>query len=212
MYSIYQDGGYYETLDRLSEACGVAEGLLSAVADPTTFIVVDKVGRICASYTNRRIMGTFIKKGWVPAAPGASAGVLEVQDEDEFDATDAVLLLPVESLMSLCDGDAVAEAIGNQHIEWGGPSEVKLVEQVCLFFGIDDMSELTPELVTFVRQAYNPQPLVEEVVELTVRVKVKRAPYATVSQFVENLDYMVASQTPGVVVCQTEISSCSAPL
>ncbi len=45
----------------------------------------------------------------------------------------------------------------------------------------------------------------ETTVELTIRVKVRKAAGADVNEFIENLDYSVVSGTEGVSVIETEM-------
>lgn len=47
----------------------------------------------------------------------------------------------------------------------------------------------------------------EHTIDLVIRVKTLLAPGAVISEFVEDLDYTITSQTPGVSLIETEITS-----
>lgn len=203
-YTINQDGGRYDEIQGLNEAIALAEVLLGGVpaGDESTFTVESEDGYLLASVTNRRIVGSFTKQQW-----GGRKGddAIHIGDED-FDATDNILLMNHEDLVELDDNDDSSDNIGREHIDWSGPCSVNIVDAVCAYFGVSDVRDITPEALDFARQRANPQPASKEVITLSVKLYLRVAPGASVSEFIENLDYSVVSNTAGVTVSNTEIT------
>lgn len=65
--------------------------------------------------------------------------------------------------------------------------------------------DITEGNLAYVKNRMNPQPAVEDVVMLSVWLKVKVNPGANVQEFIENMDYSFVSNSVGVVVLDTEI-------
>jgi hypothetical protein len=203
MYSIYQDRGHHADVADVNEAIELADVLLGGVNDgeKATFSVENKDRHLLASITNRRIIGSFVKQQW-----GGRKGndAIHVGDE-EFDATDAILLTPHEEVMELRDGAETSDNFGRAHIDWSGPCEVHIVGPVCDYFGVGNIEEITPEALAFAKNRANPQPATEETITLSIKLQLRMAPGAQVSDFIENLDYSMASKTVGVTITNTEI-------
>lgn len=207
-YIIKRQGGHHEEQQGLDASIDVARLALQvlrgrASGEAATFTVENKDGYLLASVTNRRIVGTFQRQRW--SGPKQDLAIPEGEKED-FDATDAVLLLSLEELQRLADHDTSSDALGLRFIRWDGPCEVAVVEAICDYFGVGELSDITEEALAFARQEANPQPPVEEVVTLSIRVKIRRMPTASQEDFVNNLEYFVESCTPGVRVLTTEIA------
>lgn len=206
-YTIYQDGGHYSELEDLDQAIGLVEDFLDGTAEETTFTVRDDCGEVVASVTNRRIIGQFVKQAW-GGRKGDDAIFVE---EVEFDATSAVLNMHWNEFNALKDNDITSDAVGRSLVDWNGPFEVKLVDQVCAYFGVEKIGRITPTHLFYARTRSCPQ--IEEVVTLTIRVKVKLPKLGSeeetndlLSSFVDDLDYEVRSDTVGVEVVSTEIT------
>lgn len=202
-YTINQDGGHYDEVQGLNEAIDLAEELLGGVppGDESTFTVENEDGYLLASVTNRRIVGSFNKQQW-----GGRKGDDAIYiGEESFDATDAILLLEHKDLMCMKDQTESTDDIGREHIDWSGPCYVHIETAICSYFGVNDLQEITPEALSFARQRANPQPATEEVITLSVKLHLRVAPGASVSEFIENLEYSVVSHTAGVTVSNTEI-------
>lgn len=201
-YDVRQDQGHYTTVDALDEAICLAEVLLGGVqgGEESTFSVHDSDGNLKASLTNRRIIGTFHKQRW--------GGWKEDQaiscGEEEFDATNAVLLLEPHQLNELASMYELTDAIGRDHVEWDGPCDVYLDESVCAFFGVSDLEEITSEALAYVRSRYNPKPLEEHTLEVPVKIHLRVAPGVSVEDFLTNMSMRVLSQTPGITVAAVE--------
>lgn len=200
---LYQDRGYYGEVGDLQKAIDAAEVMLGGVPDGefSTFTVETADGKLMASVTNRRITGAFYKQEW----GGRKNDIAISCGVEEFDATDAVLLLNHAALIELDDNSENTDEIGRSHVDWSGPCSVELVQSVLEFFGVSDLEDITEEALTYARARINPLPAEEKFVELTVKVQVRMAPGISVEEFVDNLDYKVSSGTPGAVVTGTEI-------
>lgn len=204
MFTINQNGGKYDSLPDLNVAIGLAEELLGAVpaGEQCTFTVEDEDGKVLAALSNRRITGTFVQQAWGGRKNNEAVycGV-----EPPFDATDAILLMDYAELIELEDGSESSDAVGQAHVQWSGPCEVRITTSICEYFGVSAVEEITPEALAYARRRLDPQPAAETVVSLSIRVKVRVAPGACVQSFIENMDYSVVSKTAGVVVSHTEI-------
>ncbi|WP_087863938.1 hypothetical protein [Comamonas thiooxydans] len=202
-YTIYQDGGHYTETEGLNAAIELAEELLGGVDKntETTFTVENADGYLLAAVTNRRIMGTFHKQQW-----GGHRGNDTIDiDEESFDATNAILLLDHKDLMRLQDRHTSSDDIGLQHIVWTGPYCVQITEAICSYFGVSYIGHITPEALMLARNREKAQPPVAQVVTLSIKLNLLVTPGASVSEFIEDLDYSVVSNTAGVTVSSTEI-------
>lgn len=86
------------------------------------------------------IEGEFTKQTWV----GDTAMTLGVET---FDATHHVLNMALEDIHGLVDHDYSSDGIGQSHVEWDGPFEVSIVESITGFFGIEDLQEITEDML-----------------------------------------------------------------
>lgn len=203
MLALNQNGQFIESFSELEVAVAHAIELLGRLdpSESTTLTIKDCHDIVLDSFTNRRIKGAFIKQEW-GGRKGDDALFCGAED---FDATDAVLLLDHGDLIELENGSENTDEIGQNHVSWDGPCEVAITSSICQYFGVDDLESITPEHLALVRARRNPQPMTLQTLTLTVKVKVRVAAGASVSEFIENLDYDFTSNTPGVVVSDTEI-------
>ena len=139
MYAVTQDGNHYDQLPDLNDAIQFAEELLGAVGagECTTFAVEDLEDRVLASVTNRRIVGRFTKQCWA----GRKNDSAIFAGHEDFDATNAVLLMNHAELVELEDGSEASDSIGQDHVSWNGPCEVAINDSICAFFGVTDVEE-----------------------------------------------------------------------
>lgn len=200
-YSVLQDGGHYDDLDDLNTAISLAEELLGSVSEgeQSTFTVENEDGYLLASITNRRIIGRFTKQQWDSRDNAVEMG------EEDFDATDYILLMKPDAIRALEDNRETTDYVGQAHVSWDGPHYVTIEDAICEFFGVSNVKEITDEALAYAKNRLNPQPATEQTVTLSVKVKICVAPGASVSEFIENLDYSVVSQTAGITVQDTEI-------
>lgn len=148
-----------------------------------------------------RIMGTFIKQVW-----GGHRDQEAIESSKiEFDATDAILAMPHSELISLQDHRENTDRIGELYIQWDGPFEVEVVDSILEYFEVDSLACITAEMLQKANQQAGPAPFVMETLTLMIKVNVRKAPGADLTDFIENLDYSVQSNTLGVVVTNTEI-------
>lgn len=188
---------------QLADAAKFAEELLRVESeDPyATFTLRNEAGYLLGVVTNRRIMGKFHKQQW-----GGPRGndALHIGTE-VFDATDFILLMEYSDILEIENQGELSDEIGRAHIDWAGPCYVHVAEEICAYFGVNELAEITPEALNFARQRANPKPAVEEVITLNVKLRLRVVPGAIVSDFIENLDYSVVSKTEGITVRDTEI-------
>lgn len=205
MFAINQDGCKYDGLPELQTAIDLAEELLGGVAEGelTTFTVESENGTVLAAVSNRRIIGTITKQRWGGRKDDEAINC----GEEDFDATDAILLLPYSDLVELEDNSEETDSIGTNHVSWDGPHSVSITDSICHFFGVTDVEDITEENLSFVRNRMKPQPSTEETITLTVNIKLRVSPAASVTAFIDNLDYSFKSNTVGVTVSDTEIVS-----
>jgi hypothetical protein len=203
MYTIYQNGGKYDQIQDLNTAIDLANEFIGNIdpSEPTTFTVEDNERRVLASVTNRRIIGTFHKQQWeLPRQKYAiDCG------EEEFDATNDILLMQHESLLYLTDQSEKSDAIGQNHVQWDGPCYVHITESICEYFGVSDIEDITPENLAHARSQFNPKPSTTEYTTITIKLKLNVAAGRDINEFIENLDYSVTSNTVGIIVQDTEI-------
>lgn len=179
--------------------------------EPVTFTVFDEQDMAIAVFTNRRINCTFVKEVW-----GGRKGDEAVEVESlTFDATDAILSLSLEELHALNDNDYSSDAIGQKHVEWDGPHRVYVVEAIEQFFGVKELSTISKTALNHARERFNPRPIIEDKVTLTIEVSVymkepedEQERARALSEFTENLDYSITSNTVGVSVKSTAITDC----
>lgn len=147
------------------------------------------------------IVGTFFKQRW----GGRKNDDAIACGEETFDATQAILLLPHEQLLELQDGSENTDEIGRAHVPWTGPCEVLIVNSICEYFKVAAIEDITPEALAQARAAADPQPAQEATVTISIKLNLRLQPGASVAEFLEDLDYSVDSQTPGVLVRHTEL-------
>lgn len=202
MYSVFKNFGHYSDFPHLHEATSAIEGLIGPAEDgETTFTVKDKKGRVLASVTNRRITGTFIKQEW-GGRKGDDAILIA---EEDFDATDAILLMDYHDLIKVKDHDESSDSIGQDHVSWSGPCEVRLGYSICDFFGVDEISEITQENFEYVRAARNPQEPTEVVATLSFEIRLRVMPGVSVENLADNLNASFTSRMPGIIVAGSKL-------
>ncbi|MCC5611225.1 hypothetical protein LC612_31830 [Nostoc sp. CHAB 5834] len=202
-HSIHNQASLFAQANSLEDAVTIAEALLEATAEKglATYTIRNSEERLVAAVTNRRIQGVFTKQEW-----GGRKGDDAIKVEDvPFDATNEVLTLSLENLLKLQDNEYSSDDLGRLHVEWDGPHEVRVVESIKAYFGVDDLEDITPEVFEFVKNRMNPKNASFNTVTLVLRVKSRVSPGADIEEFVNNLNYTIASNTPGVVVQDTEL-------
>lgn len=86
-----------------------------------------------------RLIGTFHRQEW----GGRKNDTAIPMGEVEFDATDWILDMPYEDLMAVEDDEQSSDAIGLAHVQWDGPHRVEIVDAICDFFGVNEISMIT---------------------------------------------------------------------
>lgn len=200
-YTLLQDGSHYNDFEDVHSATVLAEQLLGVVPEgaETTFTVENEDGYLLAAITNRRILGVFKKQRY-----DARDNVEEVGTE-EFDATDYILLMNPKMVRTLKDHDQSTDFIGEAHVSWDGPHDVELIDSLIEFFGVTSADEITEEALEYAKNRLNPQPATEHTVTLSIKLKVRVAPGADITELVDDLDYSVISNTDGITIYSSEI-------
>ena len=98
------------------------------------------------------IIGEFLKQEW-HRDTAINVGW------ESFDATDLILAMDVTAIKKLNDSDETTDTIGLGFIHHDGPFEVYIVEGICRFFGIQDLDDLTAQMLEDARTERKTQPL-----------------------------------------------------
>jgi hypothetical protein len=98
----------------------------------------------------RRIWGVFTKQVW----GGRKGNDAIYIGTEEFDATFEVLKLTAPELSELQDGHESSDFIGREKVEWDGPCEVRLVDSVKDYFGVESLEDITAEMLNKARIAF----------------------------------------------------------
>lgn len=210
IYTTYLDGREFDNGEDgkrlLAEAEIKFKELTEGQGDNVT-VTVFKDADLIAWHTNRRIEATFHKQTW------GGRGGNDALDcgQEEFDATHAVLLLPLSAIHELEDSSDSSDAIGTTLVDWHGPCFVTGLEDSLLsYFGVLDACDITEEHLRRAMAKEMPLPRETRVVELSFRVTVS-AGKGSLQDFFDGLDYSVRSNTPGVVVTNTELTNAEEP-
>lgn len=208
-YILNQDGSHYTEDEDLDRMIGLAEDFIGSTTEPTTFTIEGQCGMTVSVITNRRISGTFTKQVW----GGREGDEAIFVEEIEFDATDAVLRMSLDEIQSLNDNSESTDELGRKHVQWQGPCEVKVIDSMLDFFGVDNINRLTEDALRYARNRLNPVKPIKKTVTLTVEVEVslfakdERERTELLEDFFHNLDYSVLSNTVGATVLNTEITN-----
>jgi hypothetical protein len=152
--------------------------------------------------SDKKIIGIFTKQVW----GGHKNDVAQFVEDVKFDATTAILLMDYGNLINLTDYSEDTDQIGFDHIDWSGPCEVYLCGSICKFFDVEKIKDITEEKFNAVKNSFNLKPPTTRSIMLSIRVKVDMAQNSgELSDLIENLDYSIRSQTPGMVIIDTEI-------
>lgn len=195
-FQIKRDGEDITTSPTFEQAVTAIQTLLKlhSAELPATFSIENEGGDLCASVTNRRITGKFTKQVW-----GGRKGndACEVGGE-EFDATDFVLLMSHDDLLTLQDRRETTDWVGSAHVDWDGPFEVSVTGSICSYFGVERIEEITSEALAFARKAAKVTPSREERITLSFNLSVFVAQGGNVDDFVRDMTLNLKSNTPGV--------------
>ncbi len=212
-YTLQQNNTPVVELEDFDEILTAAADRFSQQKDlrPASLTVFDDQGMAVAVFTNRRILGNFVKQQWGGRKGDDAIAVESV----EFDATNAILCMSLEDIQALEDNRESTDAIGQMHVQWDGPHEVTIEESILSYFGVEDLELLSQDILAFATTQGNPTIPVSDKVTLTIDVYVSMPLPDTenerneaLSAFTENLDYEIRSNTPGIVVCSTKITDC----
>lgn len=195
-------------LDDLQKA---AERIMETLGEneQMTLYIVDEHNLPIRFSTNARMVGTYRKQQWT------SNDYAILVAEDSFDATDAILNLPLTEIHELSDDSEDTDRIGNMHIDWRGPHSVWLTESVCAYFDVDDLEEIGQAHLDAARAFEKPKGQTVKSVTVTVSLNVSMPDFDNdterqelLSALIENLDYDFISNTPGAIIQSTEITDC----
>ena len=202
LFTLKQGAKVYGRSTSTADLVQQAESRLQACPGSTaTFAIWSPADKLVAALSTERITGVFYKQVW----GGRKGDDAVTVGEEHFDATDHILNMAPDAVRSLEDCDDETDEVGRSHVSWDGPCSVHVVTSLCDFFGVEDVEDITDEALAFAKQRLNPQPATEQTLTLSIQVKISVAPGANVSEFIENLDYSVTSNTHGITVRDTEI-------
>ncbi len=206
-FSLFQDGGLYDSFQNLKQATDLAEEF-SASYPASVFTVVDSKDIIRASATQKRILGQFEKQKWT----GPKNDYAEPVGTVEFDATDYVLSMNLGDILELDDAWITSDPVGIAHVQWSGPYAVYIVEAVCSYFGIQELSELTQEHLSFVQNRIKPEPAREITVTVTAALKINMARGIDIKAVLSSMGYAFVSENAGAVVTKLDLTDWAYPI
>lgn len=203
MYTAYLDGRQFSGDDDRDAIVAYAKKLFEdAAADtPATVTVVDEHGKLIHWQTNRRIEGIFDKQIW----GGRKGDDAISQGTERFDATELILLMGIQEIRELDDNDDSSDELGRQLIAWAGPCSVSVIQSMLLFFGELDADDITEEHLALARAEHAPVPREDCLVEVTVKLKIRKTQGQSIQEILNELDYSFTSTIPGTAVLDTEI-------
>lgn len=79
-------------------------------------------------------------------------------DDVEFDATAHVLAMRLEDIQDLQDYTPDVDDIALAHVSWDGPFRAPVTEHIAEFFEVDDVGDITQEMLDAKRAAYGIEP------------------------------------------------------
>lgn len=97
-----------------------------------------------------RIIGVFAKQRW----GGFKGKEALPAGEVDFDATATVLRLDLEKILELEDNFDLRDQVGTESIEYDGPFEVYVADEVEKFFGVRELDDITQDMLDAKRAAY----------------------------------------------------------
>ena len=149
--------GYFD----VPSLADISQGMLDAACSPDAewredpYKIIGQ-GEPAPKDAERKIVGRFVRQGW---------GGRKNQDalylgEENFDATAAILKLPLEKIHELQDCDTSSDEIGRACVYHEGPCEVSLVDSMLEFFGVDSREDITQDALdaTMTRFSLQPEP------------------------------------------------------
>jgi hypothetical protein len=165
-------------------------------------VVVKKLaGAVAASFSPLPITGTFQKQEWT----GHKLDQLNVADSIEFDATAHILRMDYEDLQALRDDEEQAGRIGYEHVTWDGPCAVYIVDNICRYFAVDSLDEITEEHFAFVKERVQPRPAQRVTIKVTIEVDVSVQPGVKFEEIAKNLQVATTTDMPGVVINSAKV-------
>lgn len=102
----------------------------------------------------RKIVGRFVRQGW----GGRKNRDALYLGEENFDATAAILRLPLEKIHELQDCDISSDEVGRACVYHEGPCEVSLEDSMLEFFGVESREDITQGALNAARIRFNLQP------------------------------------------------------
>lgn len=201
IFTIKRDDQYLTTAPTFEQGVTHIQTLLKLCPEgkEATFSIEDDGRQLVASVSSRRIAGVFAKQVIGGAKQDRD---IHVADEN-FDATEHVLLMPYDYFIALEDSDDTTDEVGRAHVSWDGPCYVRIVDSICEYFGVERIDQVTEEAFAFARKSANVTPLREEVVTVSFEMRLRVAPGANVDQFVKDMTCAVLSRTDGIRVAHT---------
>jgi len=106
----------------------------------------------------KSIIGKFNKQEWI------NDTALSV-DIEKFDATSHVLNMGLSDIWELEDNQYSTDHIGEAYVEHNGPFEVEITESICEFFGVDNLEEITQNMIDEAKSLH-----VEKVGKIKIRM------------------------------------------
>jgi hypothetical protein len=111
----------------------------------------DKAEKSLAQNKLLAIIGSFEKQRWIDDHAESIETV-------EFDATETILSLPLNQIKELVDCTYSTDAIGEENVIHDGPFSVYVTHNICKFFKVDDLNDITEENISAAKKWFAQQP------------------------------------------------------
>jgi len=198
MYQIHCDGLYGSEND-LNSAIEVAinyfNGGHPGEIDATVTVVAPS-GKVVASLSPLPIIGTFTKQRWY----GRKSDYLEDVESVEFDGTNHILRMPLNCILALEDHRENTDEVGRDHVSWDGPCAVSITAEVCHYFGVHELNEITQENLDFARARMKPEAKTVHDLTLTVRVRATALGQIDIPELMNALNISITADRHDVVL------------
>ena len=168
-----------------------------------TLQMTDGEGTLLAVRTNRKIMATCFKQRWVGAA---NARLEPVGEPVQFDVTRDILSFGFSNLADISDRSQWSDWLMDGNVDHDGPFEIEVVQSICEFFGVEDVSQITEAAFNSVAKGVKKPKLEMKMLKVTVTVFVQVKEGVDLQEVADEMDYNFQSTVAGACVTDTEFA------
>lgn len=185
----------------LAEMKSVYEAL--AFEGEVTVQMTDGEGTLLAVRTNRRILAKCFKERVLEGDAGC---IEQIGDPVDFDVTCDVLSEGWVKIKEIEDRMSSSDWLKEGNVEHDGPFEIEVVQSICEFFGVEDISEITEAAFNSVTKGVKKPKLEMKMLKVTVTVFVQVKEGVNLQEVADEMDYNFQSTVAGACVTDTEFA------